>query len=200
MGLSGCRDTRVGELPTGLRRLCDVATVLVQRPTVLLLDEPTAGMPKADAHGLAPLLRRIHDELGCAMLVIEHDMGLVLSLADRVYALEAGPVIARGRPEEVARDPRVVASYLGEVAGTGNGSLPSSAVTRGNGLTCRSPGSGSGTGRGPSRFAANEAPIDTCDALRYLYRLVSGRSLTCRRREHSMARRSPSALTEEAQP
>ena len=114
LNLLAYRDVPTADLPTGLRRACEVACALVLEPRLLLLDEPTAGIPQADVPAFLPLIRRVRDELDCALLLIEHDMGVVLGLADRIYALEAGKVIASGPPAEVAEHPAVVATYLGE--------------------------------------------------------------------------------------
>jgi ABC-type multidrug transport system ATPase subunit len=113
VGLAEHAQTAVGELPTGLRRLADVAATLAQRPRLLLLDEPTAGLAAPEVVAFASLLRTVKGELDCAVLLIEHDVGLVMSLCDRIYVLEAGKVIASGRPREVRNDPAVIASYLG---------------------------------------------------------------------------------------
>ena len=114
LNLLAYRDVLTADLPTGLRRACEVACALVLEPRLLLLDEPTAGIPQADVPAFLPLIRRVRDDLDCALLLIEHDMGVVLGLADRIYALEAGKVIASGPPAEVAEHPAVVATYLGE--------------------------------------------------------------------------------------
>lgn len=124
-GLADRADTLVGELSTGMRRICDLAAVVASEPTVVLLDEPTAGLAQREVERFAPLLRRVHDQYGASMLIIEHDMPLLMSLCDRIYCLETGQVIAEGTPREVRADPRVVASYLGtdaqavERSGTG---------------------------------------------------------------------------------
>jgi ABC-type branched-subunit amino acid transport system ATPase component/ABC-type branched-subunit amino acid transport system permease subunit len=112
-GIEHYADVHVGDLPTGVRRTCSLATVLLQRPKLILLDEPTAGLPHAEVLAFAPLIRRVRDELGCAILLIEHDMGLVMELCDRLYALEAGRNIAEGAPKDVASSPAVIGSYLG---------------------------------------------------------------------------------------
>ena len=112
------RDAMVGDLPTGLRRTCDLAMVIVQAPRLVLLDEPTAGIPQADVEAFAPLIHRVRQQLNCAMLIIEHDMGLVMNLADRIYCLQAGRVIAEGTPQEVRSHPDVIATYLGTDAAT----------------------------------------------------------------------------------
>ena len=112
-GLSAYRDKLIGELSTGTRRVVDLAGILLQRPSVVLLDEPSSGIAQKEAEALGPLLLRLREELGCALVVIEHDMPLLLGLAERVIALETGSVIAEGAPQDVIRDPEVVRSYLG---------------------------------------------------------------------------------------
>jgi ABC-type branched-subunit amino acid transport system ATPase component/ABC-type branched-subunit amino acid transport system permease subunit len=112
-GLSDWADVRTSELSTGTRRICDLAAQVAARPRLLLLDEPTAGVAQREAEAFGPLLRRIRDELDCAILIVEHDMPLLMGLCDRVYALETGAVIAEGTPEQIRSNPRVVASYLG---------------------------------------------------------------------------------------
>ena len=111
--LGAYRDKLVGELSTGTRRVIDLACLLIQKPKVVLLDEPSSGIAQRETEALAPLLVRVRDELGCGLVLIEHDMPLVLSLATRLYALETGRVIAEGAPDDVVRDPAVVRSYLG---------------------------------------------------------------------------------------
>jgi ABC-type branched-subunit amino acid transport system ATPase component len=92
-------------------------------PKLLLLDEPTAGIAQREAEAFGPLLRHIRDEIDCAVLIVEHDMPLLMGLCDRVYAMEAGRVIAEGSPAQIRRNPAVIASYLGttEVAITRSG-------------------------------------------------------------------------------
>ncbi|MGH2684872.1 MAG: ABC transporter ATP-binding protein, partial [Actinomycetota bacterium] len=113
MGLTTYRDNLVRELSTGTRRVLDIASILAQRPRLLLLDEPTAGLAQRETEAFGPLIRRVRDQLGCSVLIIEHDIVLISSLCDRVYALESGTVIASGPPDVVRSDPRVIASYLG---------------------------------------------------------------------------------------
>ena len=114
MGLGGFRDKLIKELSTGTRRIVDLACMLIQSPSVVLLDEPSSGIAQREAEALGPLLKRVRDHLGCALLLIEHDMPLLLGLAERVFALETGKVIAVGSPDEVVRHPEVVRSYLGD--------------------------------------------------------------------------------------
>src|SRR5437879_6309049 len=113
LGLEAWADSLTSELSTGTRRICELAAQLAAKPRMLLLDEPTAGVAQREAEAFGPLLRRIRDELGCAILIVEHDMPLLMGVCDRVYAMEAGDVIAEGTPEEIRHDPAVIAAYLG---------------------------------------------------------------------------------------
>jgi ABC-type branched-subunit amino acid transport system ATPase component/ABC-type branched-subunit amino acid transport system permease subunit len=113
VGLSHRADALVSELSTGMRRLCDIAVVSATRPGLILLDEPTAGIAQREVEQFAPLLRSLRDDLGCAILIVEHDVPLMVSLCDRLYALESGTVLTSGAPTQVVADPRVVAAYLG---------------------------------------------------------------------------------------
>jgi ABC-type branched-subunit amino acid transport system ATPase component/ABC-type branched-subunit amino acid transport system permease subunit len=112
-GLGPFKESLTQELSTGSRRICDLAAQVATRPKLLLLDEPTGGVAQREAEVFGPLLRGIRDELGCAVVIVEHDMPLLMGLCDRVYAMEAGRVIAEGTPEQIRHDPHVVASYLG---------------------------------------------------------------------------------------
>jgi ABC-type branched-subunit amino acid transport system ATPase component len=113
MGLDAFRDKFVSELSTGSRRIVDLAVVLIHDPLVLLLDEPSSGIAQRETEALAPLLIRIRQETGASLLVIEHDMPLIRSVADEILALETGSVLTRGKPDEVLEDPRLVSAYLG---------------------------------------------------------------------------------------
>ncbi|HEU4841631.1 MAG TPA: ATP-binding cassette domain-containing protein [Ilumatobacteraceae bacterium] len=113
LDLGRFRTSFVRELSTGTRRIVDLACQVAHRPTVILLDEPSSGIAQREAEALAPVLRRLRDEMGAALVVIEHDIPLVSSIADRLVALDVGKVIATGPPPEVLVDPRVVESYLG---------------------------------------------------------------------------------------
>ena len=113
LGLGGYRDKLVRELSTGTRRIVDLACLLARRPAVVLLDEPSSGIAQREAEALGPMIRSIRDTIGCSVLLIEHDMPLLLSVADRLHALELGRTIATGRPQTVIRHPQVVRSYLG---------------------------------------------------------------------------------------
>jgi branched-chain amino acid transport system ATP-binding protein len=117
LGIVDFRDKLVRELSTGSRRIVDLACVLAHGPSVLLLDEPSSGIAQREAEALGPLLRGVRDRTGATLLVIEHDVPLLLGIADRVIALDLGEVVASGAPEEVVHDERVIHSYLG-AAGT----------------------------------------------------------------------------------
>jgi branched-chain amino acid transport system ATP-binding protein len=128
LGLLGLRDhadKRTAELSTGMRRIVELACLLAEDPTVLLLDEPSAGVAQRETEALGPLLVRIRDHTGAALVIIEHDMPLLSGVCDRMVALELGAVIAEGPPELVLADDRVIASYLGtdDVAIARSGSL-----------------------------------------------------------------------------
>jgi len=113
MGLGAFRDKFVAELSTGSRRIVDLAMSIAHEPTVLILDEPSSGIAQRETEALGPLLQRIREEAGCAMLVIEHDMPLITTVSDSIVALDLGRVVTQGPPREVLADERVVAAYLG---------------------------------------------------------------------------------------
>ena len=112
------------ELSTGTRRIVELATVVAQRPRVLLLDEPTVGIAQRETGPLAALLRELQSNLGCAMLIVEHDMAFILGLAGRAVAIDAGSVVAEGTPEEVLASSEVLRSYLGIDPAGGAGYAP----------------------------------------------------------------------------
>jgi branched-chain amino acid transport system ATP-binding protein len=93
--------------------MVDLACVVAHQPRVVLLDEPTSGIAQREAEALAPVLVGLRDRLDAALLVVEHDIALVSSIADRIVALDQGSVVAEGPPAEVLDHPEVVASYLG---------------------------------------------------------------------------------------
>jgi branched-chain amino acid transport system ATP-binding protein len=113
MGLEAFREKLTGELSTGTRRIVELAGLLASDPKVIVLDEPSGGVAQKETEALGPLLRRVQDVTGAAILVIEHDMPLLTGLCDRMVALELGEVIAEGTPGEVLAHPRVIESYLG---------------------------------------------------------------------------------------
>jgi ABC-type branched-subunit amino acid transport system ATPase component/ABC-type branched-subunit amino acid transport system permease subunit len=113
LGLDRYRSAFVGELSTGTRRVVDLACLLAHEPDVVLLDEPAAGIAQREVEALAPLLRRVRDEAGASLLVIEHDLPFVETISDRLIAMDQGRVIAAGTPSQVLEDDGVIAAYLG---------------------------------------------------------------------------------------
>jgi branched-chain amino acid transport system ATP-binding protein len=126
LGLGAFRNKFVSEISTGTRRLIDLACILAHEPSVILFDEPSSGIAQRETEALGPLLRRIREITSSSLLVIEHDMPLLTSLADEVVALDLGRVVMRGTPDEVVHDPRVVTAYLGsgQDAVARSGALP----------------------------------------------------------------------------
>jgi branched-chain amino acid transport system ATP-binding protein len=113
MQLGHHRRSFIRELSTGTRRVVDLACLVAHRPTVILLDEPSSGIAQREVEALAPLLMRLRDEMGSALVVIEHDIPLVSSISDRLIALDQGRVVTTGSPADVLADPDVMQSYLG---------------------------------------------------------------------------------------
>jgi branched-chain amino acid transport system ATP-binding protein len=107
------RHEPVGALPFGLQKIVGFARALAMEPTVLLLDEPSAGLNRDERENLARYILRIKHDLGIAMVWVEHDMQMVADLADRLYVLDHGESIAEGNTANVLADPKVVAAYLG---------------------------------------------------------------------------------------
>jgi len=107
------RKTPVGRLPYGLQKRVELARALAAGPRLLLLDEPMAGMNVEEKQDMCRFILDVNDELGVTVVLIEHDMAVVMDLADRVVVLDYGRKIADGPPDEVRRNPEVVAAYLG---------------------------------------------------------------------------------------
>lgn len=115
LGLEPFRDRMLGSLPFGLQKRADLARALAAQPRLLLLDEPVAGMGLEESQDLAAVMLDIKEQLGITQILVEHDMAMVMGIADRVLALDFGRVIAQGVPAEIQANPEVIKAYLGEV-------------------------------------------------------------------------------------
>jgi branched-chain amino acid transport system ATP-binding protein len=113
VGLQGRGDFLAGKLPYGDQRRLEIARALATRPRLLLLDEPTAGMNPAETLQLTDFIRRLRDELGIAILLIEHEMRVVMGISERITVLDYGEKIAEGTPREIQTNARVIEAYLG---------------------------------------------------------------------------------------
>jgi len=111
MGIGDIGDRIVRELPYGQQRMLEIAIALALKPRVLLLDEPAAGVPAAEAHHIHDVLNRLPQDI--AILIIEHDMGVIFRFAKEIIVLVQGRVLTRGEPARIAADPEVRAVYLG---------------------------------------------------------------------------------------
>ena len=116
LGLAQYSDQLTSDLSTGVRRLLELAVIIAMGPSIVLLDEPSAGLAQAETEAMAPVLLETKARLDCSMILIEHDMGLLRQLADRAIALDLGAIVTTGDPEDVLNHPQVIESYLGVAA------------------------------------------------------------------------------------
>lgn len=113
VGLRAKRELRAGELSFGQQKLLELAMALVARPTMLLLDEPTAGINPTLINGVLARLRTVNQRFGVTLLVIEHNMRVIMNLAERIYCMAHGKVLAEGPARDIQNDRRVIDAYLG---------------------------------------------------------------------------------------
>ena len=156
MGLERYRSSQVRELSTGTRRIAEIACLVALQPRLLLLDEPSSGVAQKETEALGALLQRLKAELGLTLVVIEHDIPLIMGLADRIVCMADGEIISVGSPAEVRNDPVVVEAYLG-------GSV--AAIERSNGERPSRPLVDVVPGLGAAREAALLAAFGSVDAV-----------------------------------
>lgn len=112
--IEAIRKQTVSSLPYGLQKRVELGRALAMKPAILLLDEPMAGMNAEEKEDMARFILDVHEEQGVTILLIEHDMGVIMDISDRICVLNFGQKIAEGPPDEIRRDPHVIQAYLGE--------------------------------------------------------------------------------------